>query len=51
MIIYCWERIKNDNKVWYTNINQKLRNKLNGPMHYKIYVTCVFNGHNIYSAV
>ena len=25
----------------------KLRNKLHGPMHYKIGVTCVFNGHEI----
>jgi len=25
------------------NIDQKLRNKLHGPMHYKIDVTCVYN--------
>ena len=28
-----------------TNINLKVWNKLHGPMHYKIGVTCVFNGH------
>jgi len=30
------------------NIDLKLRNKLDGPMHYKISVTCVYNGHTIY---
>jgi len=29
----------------YTNIDLKLRNKLHGPMHCKIGVTCVYNGH------
>jgi len=33
--------------VLYTNIDQKLRNKSHGPMHYKIGVTCVYNGHKI----
>jgi len=28
-------------------IDQKLQNKLHGPMHYKIGVACVFNGHKI----
>jgi len=33
-----------------TNIDQKLRvYKLHGPMHYKIGVTCVFNGHVFYT--
>jgi len=27
------------------NIDLKLRNKSHGSMHYKIGVTCVFNGH------
>ena len=36
-------------KVLYTNIDQKLQNKLHGPMHCKISVTCVFNGHLLYS--
>jgi len=33
----------------YANIDLKLRNKLHGPMHYKIGVTCVSNGHEIYT--
>jgi len=33
--------------VLYTNIDLKLRNKSHGPMHYKIDVTCVFNGYKI----
>ena len=35
--------------VLYTNIDMKLRNKLHGPMHYKIGVIWVFNGHEIYA--
>ena len=31
--------------VSYTNIDLKLRNKLHGPIHCKIGVTCVYNGH------
>jgi len=27
----------------YRNIDQKLRNQLHGPMHYKIGVKCLFN--------
>jgi len=30
------------------NIDQKLGNKLNGPMPYKIGVTCLYNGHEVY---
>jgi len=33
----------------FTNIDLKLRNKLHGPMHYKIGVTCVYNGHMLYT--
>jgi len=33
----------------YTNIDLKLRNKLHGPMHYIIGVTCVYNGHVFYN--
>ena len=33
------------------NIDQKLRNKLHGPMHYKQGVACVFNGHMKYKHV
>ena len=29
----------------YENIDQIVLNKLHGPMHYKIGVTCVYNGH------
>ena len=36
-------------KVLYTNIDLNLRNKLHGPMHYKKGVTCVYNGHEIYT--
>ena len=35
--------------VLCTNIEQKLRNKLHGPMHYKIGVTYVYNGHKMYN--
>jgi len=35
----------------YTNIDLKLQNILHGPMHYKIGVTCVYNGHEIYHSV
>ena len=35
--------------VLYTNIDLKLRNKSHGPMHYKIGVTCVYNGHVFYT--
>ena len=35
--------------VLYTNIDLKLRNKLHGPMHCKIGVTCVYNGHVFYT--
>jgi len=34
-----------DNSVLYENIDQILPNKLHGPMHYKIGVTCVYSGH------
>ena len=33
--------------VLYTSIDQKIRNKLHGPMHYTNGFTCVFNGHEI----
>ena len=35
----------NVNYVFYRNIDQILSNKLQGPMHYKIGVTCVYNGY------
>jgi len=38
-------------KVLYENIDQILQNKLHGPMHYKIGVTCVYNGYVIYTQV
>jgi len=31
------------------NIDQTLPNKLHGPMHYKLSVTCVYNGHLLYT--
>jgi len=37
--------------VLYENIDQILPNKLNGPMHYKISVTCVYNGHVFYTVL
>jgi len=37
-----------DNLLLYKNIDQKLRNKLHGTMHYKTGVTCVFNEHKLY---
>jgi len=36
-------------EVLYENIDQKLQNKLHGPIHYTIGGTCVFNGHKINS--
>jgi len=33
---------------FYEHSDQKSPNKLHGSMHYKIGVTCVYNGHNIY---
>jgi len=33
------------NHILYTNIDLTLLNKLQGPMHYKIGGTCVYNGH------
>ena len=33
----------------YENIDLKLSNKSHGQMHYKIGVTCVYNGHVIYT--
>jgi len=36
-------------RILYTNIDLKLRNKSHGPMHYKIGVTCVYNGHLFYT--
>jgi len=36
-------------RVLYESIDQILLNKLHGPMHYKIGVTCVYNGHVFYT--
>jgi len=33
----------------YENIDQILWNKLHEPMHYKLGVTCVYNGHMLYT--
>ena len=33
----------------YENIDRIPPNKLHGPMHYKIGVTCVYNGHVFYT--
>jgi len=30
-------------------MDRALLNKLHGPMHYKIGVTCVYNGHVLYT--
>jgi len=35
--------------VLYTTIDRKLRNKLQGLIHYTIGVTLLFNGHEIHS--
>jgi len=35
-------------EILYTNIDQTLSNKLHVPMHYKVGVTCVYNGHLFY---
>ena len=44
-----WHVLQHFNKVLYTNIDLKLRNKLHGPMHCKIGITCVYNGHVFYN--
>jgi len=33
----------------HENIDLTLLNKLHGPMHYKIGVTCVYNGHMFFT--
>ena len=38
-----------DNQLLYENIDQIFPNELQGPMHYKIGVTCVYNGHVFYT--
>ena len=43
-----WLKFKNK-PILYTNIGQKLQNKLHGPMHYEIGDTCVYNGHVFYT--
>ena len=35
--------------ILYTTIDLKLGIKLHEPMHYKIGVTCVYNGHEVYT--
>jgi len=35
--------------VLHENIDQTLLNKLHGPMHYKIRVTYVLNGYELYT--
>jgi len=37
------------NMLLYENMDQILPNKLHGPMHYHIGVTCVYNGHVFYT--
>jgi len=44
---YKFEYVKSVS-VLYSSIEQKLRNKLHGPMYYKIGVTYVINEHVIY---
>jgi len=38
-----------ENTVLYENIDQILLNKLHGPIHYKVGVTCLYNGHVFYT--
>jgi len=38
-------------QLLYKNINQTLLNKCHGPMHYNLGVTCVYNGHVLYTLV
>jgi len=37
--------------IFYENIDRILLNKLHGPMHFEIGVTCVYNGHVFYTLV
>ena len=39
----------NKHYILYTRIDLKLWNKLHGPMHYKLGVTCLYNAHEIYA--
>ena len=40
-----------DTRMLYENIDQTLLSKLHGQMHYKLGVTCVYNGHVFYTLV
>ena len=42
-------QLRTSHKVLYENIDQILLNKLYGSMHYKIGVTCEYNGHGFYT--
>jgi len=44
-----WGKLWDIDIVLYKNIDLKLQNKLHGPMHYKIGVTCVYIGHRFYT--
>jgi len=44
-----WCKYVSNKRLLYENIDQILTNKLHGPMHYKIGVTCVYNGHVFYT--
>ena len=38
-----------DQRILYEDTDQILSKKLHGPMHYKIGVICVYNGHVFYT--
>ena len=47
-VSYIYTR-QSGKEVLYGNIYLKLWNKLHGSMHYKIGISCVFNGHVFYT--
>ena len=49
--IELWGIVHVDYIVLYENIDQILTNKLHGPMHYTIGVTCIQWTHVLYSVV
>ena len=50
-LVICYLVITQQSNLLYTDIDLKLRNKSHGTVHYKIGVTCIYNGHVFYTPV
>ena len=48
-LVICYLVITQQSNLLYTDIDLKLRNKSHGTVHYKIGVTCIYNGHVFYT--